>query len=249
MAGRRTYRTRATVLSRTKLGEQDLILTLLAADGRELRAVAKGARKPSGRLAGRVELFCEVDLLLARGRSLDVVSEASLVDPRLPLRADPERLGAAEAMCEVARLTCFADAPDPFLHPLLSRALAAAGEAADLAHLDLAVAAHALKALAHGGWRPELDGCVACGDADVALFSPEAGGVLCASCGREVEGAVRVGPAEVAWLRALIALTFDELMAAEADDATAARVAQLVHRWAAAHLDARLRAFEFVLGL
>ena len=31
MAGRRTYRTRAIVLDRTKLGETDLILTLLAA--------------------------------------------------------------------------------------------------------------------------------------------------------------------------------------------------------------------------
>lgn len=249
MAGRRTWRTRATVLSRTKLGEQDLILTMLAADGREVRAVAKGARKPSGRLAGRVELFCEADLLLAHGRNLDVVSEATLVDARLPLRLEPELLGAAEAACEVARLTCFADAPDPFLHPLLARALAAMCEAVDPAHALLALAAYALKVLAHGGWRPELDGCVACGDEAVALFSPEAGGVLCDSCGREVEGAVRVGEGEVAWLRALIGLTFDELMAAEVDDASATRVAMLVHRWAAVHLDARLRAFEFVLGL
>ena len=81
MAGRRTYRTRAIVLDRTKLAEQDLILTLLSADGSQVRAVAKGARKPGGRLAARVELFCETDFLLAAGRSLDVVSEASLVEP------------------------------------------------------------------------------------------------------------------------------------------------------------------------
>ena len=65
MAGRRTYRTRAIVLDRTKLGETDLILTLLAEDGSQRRAVAKGARKPGGRLAARVELFSECDLLLA----------------------------------------------------------------------------------------------------------------------------------------------------------------------------------------
>ena len=49
--GRRTYRARAVVLDRTKRGEQDLILTLLGSDGSQLRAVAKGARKPGGRLA------------------------------------------------------------------------------------------------------------------------------------------------------------------------------------------------------
>ena len=47
MAGRRTKRTRALVLDTTKLGEQDLILTLLGETGVQLRAVAKGARKPT----------------------------------------------------------------------------------------------------------------------------------------------------------------------------------------------------------
>ena len=79
MAGSRTYRCRAIVLDKTKLGESDLILTLLADSGAQVRAVAKGARKPGSRLAARCELACSVDLLLARGRSLDVVSQAELM--------------------------------------------------------------------------------------------------------------------------------------------------------------------------
>ncbi len=69
MAGSRTYRTKALVLDKTKLKETDLILTLVDERGRQIRAVAKGARKPGGRLAARCELFCTVDLLIARGRS------------------------------------------------------------------------------------------------------------------------------------------------------------------------------------
>lgn len=249
MAGRRTWRTRATVLSRTKLGEQDLILTMLSEDGCEVRAVAKGARKPSSRLAGRVELFCEVDTLLAHGRNLDIVSEASLLDARLYLRRDSEYLSAAETICEVARLTCFADTPDPFLHPILVRALSAIGEAQDAAHIMLVVAAYAFKVLAHEGWYPELSGCVMCGDEQVELFSPESGGVLCTSCGQEIEGAYHVSDNDIRWLQGLINLTFDELGKAEIDDASARMLATLVHRWSAVHLDARLRAFEFLLGL
>lgn len=221
MAGRRTYRTRAIVLDRTKLGETDLILTLLALDGSQRRAVAKGARRPGGRLAARVDLFSEVDLLLAAGRSLDVVSEASLVDPHARLRGDLERVAAASSVAEVARLTCYEDAPDRFLAPICSRALAACEEAADRAHLDLAVAAYAWKVLAHGGWRPELDACCACGDAAVTFFSPSSGGVLCESCAREVAGAERVSASGLAWLRALLALTFDELLAVPVDAPTA----------------------------
>ena len=81
MAARRTYRTKAIVLDTTKLAEQDLILTMLAASGAQVRAVAKGARKPGGRLAARAELFCESDFLIAEGKSLGIVSEASTVDP------------------------------------------------------------------------------------------------------------------------------------------------------------------------
>ena len=248
MARRRTYRTRAIVLDRTKLAEQDLILTLLSADGSQLRAVAKGARKPGGRLAARAELFCETDFLLAAGRSLDVVSEAQTVDPHVGLRGDFERVAAASAVAEVARLTCYEDAPDPFLYPICSRALRACEEAADRAHLDLVVAAYVWKVLAHGGWRPELSDCCACGDADVSYFSAAAGGALCASCAREVAGAQEVGPGQLSWLRALLGSTFDELLAAPADADTALFLLGTSHVWAATHLDARLRAMEFYLG-
>ncbi len=248
MAGRHTYRTRAVVLGRTKLGETDLILTLLCEGGAEARAVAKGARKPGGRLAARVELFCETDFLLAHGRSLDVVSEASLIEPHARLRGDYERVSAASAVAETARLTCFDGAEDGFLYPVCSRALTACEQAADQAHLDLVVAAYVMKVLAHGGWRPELDRCCACGDEATTFFSAAAGGVLCESCAREVAGAEPLGAGQLAWLRALIACTFDELLAAEVDPETAVFLLGSSHVWAATHLDARLRALEFMLS-
>lgn len=250
MAGRRTYRTSAIVLDRTKLAEQDLILTLLAASGAEVRAVAKGARKPGGRFASRVELFSETDFLLAKGRgALDIVSEASLVDAHQRIRGDFARLSAASAIAEVARLTCFQDSKDGFLYPICSRALAAVEQAADQEHLDLVVATYAFKVLAHAGWRPALDSCVACGDADVSYFSVRAGGVLCASCAKDVPGAEEMGPARRDWLCSLIGLTFDALLASGIDLETSTELVSLAHRWAATHLDARLRAFEFLLSI
>lgn len=249
MAGRRTYRTNAIVLDRTKLGEQDLILTLLAQSGRQIRAVGKGARKPGGRLAARVDLFSQTDFLLAHGRNLDVVAEASLVEPHEGLRGDLSRVSAASAMCEIARLTCYEDMDDPFLYPLLARALGACEEAADQQHLDLCVAAYAFKALAHGGWRPELNGCVACGDRAVSRFSVAAGGVLCESCAKGIAGAEPITSSQVAWVAALIGSTFDQLLQAQVDLETSTFLVSLAHRWAATHLEARLRAFEFMLSV
>ncbi|MDM8271957.1 DNA repair protein RecO [Thermophilibacter provencensis] len=249
MACRRTYRTRAIVLDRTKLGEQDLILSLLAQDGSAARAVAKGARKPGGRLAARAELFCETDFLVSAGRSLDVVSEASLVEAHAGLRGEYERVAAASAIAEVAQLTCFEDAPDGFLYPICSRALRACEEAPDQPRLDLTVAAYVMKVLAHGGWRPELEGCCACGDAAVTYFSSVAGGALCESCAREVAGAQELSSVLLAWLRSLISCTFDELLVSDIEAETAVFLLGVAHSWAATHLDARLRAMEFLAGV
>lgn len=249
MAQPRTYRARAIVLDKVKLKETDLILTLLAESGRQVRAVAKGARKPGSRLAARCELFCTADLLLARGRNLDVVSQVELLEAPLSARADYERLCAASAIAEIAKFCSFEDSEDPFTFAITARSLQVAGDASvDAPHLDVLVAAFTFKLLSHEGYRPDFSSCVACGDPAVSYFSAAAGGLLCASCAHSVPGADEVDANQVLWLRSLIALTFDELVAAPIDMMTATLLLALAHVWAATHLDARLRALEFMLG-
>ena len=248
MAGRGTYRCRAIVLDKTKLKETDLILTLLAESGRQVRAVAKGARKPGSRLAARCDLCCEVDLLLAKGHALDIVSQAELMAAPLGAQPTPELLSSACAVVEVARLCCYEDAEDPFVFPITSAVLAALSEARDAAYLDLLVAAYVFKLLSHIGYRPDYSGCVSCGDPATSYFSAQAGGLLCASCAAGIPGADEVDVNTVRWLRALIAMRFNELSVADIDGQVATFLLALSHVWAATHLDARLRAMEFLLG-
>ncbi len=248
MPGRRTERRRGIVLDHTKLAEKDRIVTLLSLEGEQLRGVAKGARKPGGRLCARTERFCDVDVLLSYGRGLPIVSEAQIVDAHAGVRGELERFAAASALCEVARLTCYENVVDPFLHPILDRALRAVEEAQGRERLDLVVAAYAIKVLSHGGWRPELDACVSCGEPSATRFSVQAGGTLCESCARSIEGAEPVGEFELGWMRALVGGTFDALLASSPDAATAGRLVGIAHAWAATHLDSRLRSMEFYVG-
>lgn len=247
MAGSRTYRTKAIVLDKTKLKETDLILTLVDQTGRQIRAVAKGARKPGSRLAARCELCCEVDLLLAHGRSLDIVSQAELIAAPLGSQPTYELLAAASAVAEVAERCTYEDAEDPFVYPITRAALAQLAQA-DPAHQDLLVAAYVFKLLSHVGYRPDYSCCIACDDEHPTYFSAQAGGLLCASCAQGVPGCEQVDVNMAQWLEALIALRFTELAASNIDPHTAARLLGLAHIWAATHLDCRLRALEFLLG-
>lgn len=255
MARARTYSVVATVIGRVKLGEADLILTLLSSDGSLVRAVAKGARKPSGKLAGRTQLFSEGSYLVAKGRTLDVVCEASLTDARAKIAYDPDASEAAAAICSVARLVSFEESPDPYLYGLFVRSLKALTQAQERegegrqALLFEVVAAYTFKALSHEGWRPETANCIECGDEQVTRFSVAAGGALCEACARDVAGAQLTDPALLGWIEALVSLTFDDLLAQPANLETAYLLLEQAHLWAATHLDARLKAFEFLRGV
>lgn len=254
MAGSRTYRTKAIVLDKTKLKETDLILTLVGESGRQIRAVAKGARKPGSRLAARCELCCEVDVLVAHGRNLDIVSQADLIAAPLGAQPSYELLTAASAVAEVAEKCTYEDAEDPFVYAITRAVLAhlaAAGAdtpAEDPAHLDLLVAAYIFKLLSHVGYRPDYSACVACGDPSPGYFSAQAGGLLCASCASGVPGCEPVDTNLARWLEGLVSMRFSELAITPIDSHTAAHVLGLAHLWAATHLECRLRALEFLLG-
>jgi DNA repair protein RecO (recombination protein O) len=95
------YPLTALVLRKTKLGETDTILSLLAEDGRQVRAVAKGLRRPGSKFGARLEPFSVVDLLLNSGRSLEIVSEARTVHAHAGLREDLERSEAAAVVADL----------------------------------------------------------------------------------------------------------------------------------------------------
>lgn len=244
MAATRTYPAQALVLHQTKLGETDLILTLLSSDGSKIRAVAKGARKGGGRFAARVGLFSESKFLLAKGKSLDIVQEAQLLDAHARIGIEPERMFAASQVAELAQVMSYEDMSDPFLYAITSKALATLEDARDTPHLDLLTSAYALKTLAHGGWRPELSACIGCGDAQTAFFSSETGGLLCSSCARDVAGARELSANTLAWVRALLRRTFAELINDEIDQATSSDLFDLTREWAETQLDVRLKSFS-----
>src|SRR5512145_3243804 len=84
----RVFRTDAVILRRQDFGEADRLLTLLTPEHGKFRAIAKGARKPTARKTGHVELFALVDMLIARGRELHIVAQAETKEPFLVLRED-----------------------------------------------------------------------------------------------------------------------------------------------------------------
>jgi len=192
MRQERLYRTEAIVLKRSDFGEADRLLTLYTPKLGKIRAIAKGVRKPTSRKSGHVELFTHSQLLIAKGRSLDIVTQAETVHAFRPLREDLLRTTYAYYTAELVDLFVEEGIENRSLFDLLLAMLGWLGDASDL---DLTTRFFELHLLSLLGYRPQLFQCVACHrqiEPVSNFFSPADGGILCTQCGHNHHGAKEI---------------------------------------------------------
>ena len=244
-----SYSAQALVLRKTKLGETDTILTLLADDGRQLRAVAKGLRKPGGRFGGRLEPYAVADLLLHTGRSLDVIGEAQTVVSHSGLREDFDRNAAAAVVVDVLDKISVEGQTEERLFALATTTLDVM-EQARLEALPALVVAFLGKSMAMHGYRPQLGVCASCSGelGESRQFSVASGGALCSGCANADGSSVRFGPEGRAWLDRLLQARMTDIAELEMPPAALADCFALMRAFVAYHLPARLRALDFYAG-
>jgi DNA repair protein RecO (recombination protein O) len=178
----RVYRTEAIVLSRFDLGETDRVFTLLTRDRGKIRAIAKGARRPTSKLAPSLEYFTRCRMILSRGRDLDVITSVEVLERPNGLG---ERVSAFSHACHLAEVTnkFTPEGQDvPEVYRLLSAALAELERPGDP---WLLARWYEMALLALTGYRFDLYRCAGCGRellAEPNMLGVQTGGILCPNC-------------------------------------------------------------------
>lgn len=198
----RLYRTEAIVLKRRDQGEADRLLTVFTPQHGKLVLLGKGVRKTKSRKAGHVELFTHSALLVARGRTWDLVTQADTIESFLAIREDLLRTSYAYYLAELLDgFTQEHDAHPPLFALLKDTLRRLAG--ANSEQLPLLARFFELRLLALAGYQPELFRCVECQDELEPVtnyFSLVDGGVLCP---RHGEGRVGTEPLPLSLFKAL----------------------------------------------
>lgn len=237
------YRAEAVVLRTHKLGEADRIISLMTRSHGLVRAVAKGVRRTTSRWGSRLEPFTHVDLQLAEGRNLDVITQAETLTPfSATLGADYDRYTAGTAMLETAeRLIVEERQPSAQQFLLLIGGLRAMtmperrpGQVLD---------SYFLRSLSVAGYAPSFDSCARCdAPGPHRWFNSSAGGILCATC--RLPGSASPQPETVQVLGAL--LSGDWELIDRADPRHLREATGLVSAYLQWHLERGLRSLAYV---
>src|SRR4030043_59068 len=183
MTAPRVYQTEAIIIKRIKLGEADRILTLYTPELGKLKAVAKGTRRTQSKLGGHVELLTHSRLMLARGRNLDIITQAQTINNFLPIKDDLERISRGLYIAELVDSFTGEHSEDRRLFDLVLEVLQQLSQFNDF---ELVLRYFELHLLDHLGYRPQLQQCTECNlslQPEANFFSPSQGGVLCHDCG------------------------------------------------------------------
>ena len=202
-AGRRirSQSVEAVVLRRTDWGEADRLLVLYTRQQGKRRAIAKGVRKMRSRKAGHLEPFTHVKMLLARGRDLDIVTQAEAVDLNQGLREDILLASCASYVVELLDRFTAEEGPNRGLFRLLLETLERLGSGLDT---GIVLRYYEIRLLDLAGYRPQLFNCTNCGNEITAqdqYFSAGRGGVICPDCGPSVADARPVSVTALKYLR------------------------------------------------
>jgi DNA repair protein RecO (recombination protein O) len=242
----RTRKVEAIVLRHSDWGEADRLLVLFTRELGKVRAIAKGVRRMRSRKAGHLEPYTRASLVLAKGRDLWIVTQASTLEPYLALRADLLRTGYTAYVFELMDRFTFEEGENQSLFALLEWVLEHINTEADP---FLAVRYYEMRLLELLGFRPQLFKCTRC-EKKIApedqFFSAENGGVLCPACGGSIPSARPVTTETLKYMRHLQRSKYDAVLQAKPSPATREQMETLLQYYFTWLLERRLNTPEFL---
>ncbi len=243
----RVYSTEAIPLKRMDFGEADRIITLFTPGLGKVRVIARGVRRSTSRMAGHLELFTHSHLVLARGRDLDIATQASTVESFRALREDLAKCSQAYHLAELVDAFLQDRDENRAVFLLLRAALEALAGSEVAAEL---VARHfELQLLAAVGFRPQLYSCLSCEvaiEAESNGYSVRLGGVLCPECAPREPSARPIATDTLKLLRFVQRTAVVGEVSIAVPAGTLRDAERLLREVLESVLERRLRAVEFV---
>ena len=207
------FTTNAINLKSYNLSETDKIVVMYSKENGIIKGVAKGVKKTTSKLGGRMDMLIANKLLMRKGKNLNTICQAESLNTFKNTRKDMDKLFFSIYCSEI--VNCFGVENDPNseeIYNLLYKTLDAISSSENKVELLLSVIKCQLKIMHIAGYSLEFETCVCCGgtpEKENLWFSPQNGGVVCEECKKHEAKAVKLHYKIRDFLNTLLQLDFD----------------------------------------
>jgi len=207
------FTTNAINLKSYNLSETDKIIVMYSKDKGIIRGVAKGVKKTTSKLGGRMDMLVANQLMLHKGKNLDTICQAQAINTFKNSRNDMNKLFYSMYCSEI--IHSFGVENDPNseeIYNLFYKTLDAISKAKSKVELLIAILKFQLKITHIAGYSLELEECACCGgklNDDEIYFSAQTGGAICFECRKHTFKSTKLHHKIRDFLVTLLQLDFD----------------------------------------
>lgn len=119
----KSYSDEGVILARRNYSEADRILSVYTKNHGRISLIAKGIRRPQSKKRGHLEVFSYMKFQASKGRSLDLMIEAEIIDNFTQIRKNLKKISLAYYFMEVIGRTTHEAEPHGEIFDLIIRYL------------------------------------------------------------------------------------------------------------------------------
>lgn len=197
------------VIRTTDYGETNKIVTLYTREFGKVGVMARGAKKPSSRLAAVTQLFTYGHYLFQASSGLGGLQQGEMISSMRSIREDIFLTAHASYVVDLTDKVTEDKKSNPFMFELLLQTLNYMNEGYDM---EILTFIYEMKMLNVQGLYPVLDRCTNCGSTEGEFhFSIREGGLLCHRCFETDPYRIKISPGTVRLLRLFYLLDLSRL--------------------------------------
>ena len=197
-----TIKTKGLIISESKMGDFDKMVTLLTPNGK-IGCAAKGARRPKSLLMAGTQFFCFGEYLIFKGTNSYNINSCDTIEIFYNLRTDLDKLNYAVQLCKIVDSVTFENQNTYKILQLLLNTLYVISETEK--NLELIASVFKIRLLCLLGFMPKIEKCIKCNENEkIGYFSIVDDGFKCTNCGKVDKSAISINPTTVDAIRYII---------------------------------------------
>lgn len=243
-----THRVKGIILRKQDYRENDRLFVIYTDELGKIEAVAKGARKIKSKMAGHLELFSVINLMVAPGKTYYQIAGADKERNFLNINSNLAKTVLASFCLESVDSFTKLGHPDKKVCELLMEVLEIFNgeKVKNFFKLYILSKFFVLKLLSISGWTPELYVCVKCKKKIIPsgnYFDAVRGGLVCGQCGKTD---FPISPAAIKILRFVLKKNLKEGAAIKVNRNQVKEMTEIVDTFVAVYQDKEAKTGKWI---